>query len=33
MWMGHNSNFMEERIQPILDRAGAAVDAKVRRSS
>uniref|UniRef100_A0AAR2JBT6 RAD50-interacting protein 1 n=1 Tax=Pygocentrus nattereri TaxID=42514 RepID=A0AAR2JBT6_PYGNA len=29
VWMGHNSNFMEEKIQPILDRAGANVNAKV----
>ncbi|KAF7693960.1 RAD50-interacting protein 1 [Silurus meridionalis] len=29
MWMGHNSNFMEEKIQPIFDRAGAKVNAKV----
>ncbi|XP_062862306.1 RAD50-interacting protein 1 [Trichomycterus rosablanca] len=29
MWMGHNSTFMEEKIQPILDRAGANVNAKV----
>ncbi|KAL7828010.1 hypothetical protein AOLI_G00311620 [Acnodon oligacanthus] len=29
VWMGHNSNFMEEKIQPILDRAGANVSAKV----
>ncbi|XP_026857994.1 RAD50-interacting protein 1 [Electrophorus electricus] len=29
MWMGHNSSFMEEKIQPILNRAGANVDAKV----
>ncbi|KAG9280328.1 RAD50-interacting protein 1 [Astyanax mexicanus] len=29
VWMGHNSPFMEEKIQPILDRAGANVNAKV----
>ncbi|XP_072530072.1 RAD50-interacting protein 1 [Salminus brasiliensis] len=29
VWMGHNSAFMEEKIQPILDRAGANVNAKV----
>ncbi|KAF5908405.1 RAD50-interacting protein 1 [Clarias magur] len=29
MWMGHNSNFMEEKIQPIFDHAGAKVNAKV----
>ncbi|TSK13253.1 RAD50-interacting protein 1 [Bagarius yarrelli] len=29
MWMGHNSSFMEEKIQPIFDRAGARVNAKV----
>ncbi|KAI4876051.1 hypothetical protein NFI96_030100 [Prochilodus magdalenae] len=29
VWMGHNSNFMEEKIQPILNRAGANVNAKV----
>ncbi|KAJ8008790.1 hypothetical protein DPEC_G00082080 [Dallia pectoralis] len=29
MWMGNSSKFMEETIQPILDRKGANVDAKV----
>uniref|UniRef100_A0AAZ3PMR4 RAD50-interacting protein 1 n=1 Tax=Oncorhynchus tshawytscha TaxID=74940 RepID=A0AAZ3PMR4_ONCTS len=29
MWMGNSSNFMEEKIQPILDRNGANVNAKV----
>ncbi|XP_030631915.1 RAD50-interacting protein 1 [Chanos chanos] len=29
MWMGNNSKFMEERIQPILDRVGANINAKV----
>ncbi|XP_066524631.1 RAD50-interacting protein 1 isoform X1 [Hoplias malabaricus] len=29
VWMGHNSNFMEEKIQSILDRAGGNVNAKV----
>ncbi|XP_058273582.1 RAD50-interacting protein 1 [Hemibagrus wyckioides] len=29
MWMGHNSSFMEEKIQPIFDRAAAKVNAKV----
>ncbi|KAJ8262346.1 hypothetical protein GJAV_G00165400 [Gymnothorax javanicus] len=29
MWMGNNSKFMEEKIQPILDRAEAKIDAKV----
>ncbi|KAG7455788.1 hypothetical protein MATL_G00244810 [Megalops atlanticus] len=29
MWMGNNSKFMEEKIQPILDRAGAKINAKV----
>ncbi|KAM3587503.1 uncharacterized protein V6R79_007175 [Siganus canaliculatus] len=29
MWMNHSSTFMEERIQPILERAGAAVNARV----
>ncbi|KAK6292410.1 hypothetical protein J4Q44_G00369940 [Coregonus suidteri] len=28
MWMGNSSNFMEEKIQPILDRNGANVNAK-----
>ncbi|XP_008279143.1 RAD50-interacting protein 1 [Stegastes partitus] len=29
MWMGNNSTFMEEKIQPILDRAGATFSARV----
>uniref|UniRef100_A0A3Q3JIA4 RAD50-interacting protein 1 n=1 Tax=Monopterus albus TaxID=43700 RepID=A0A3Q3JIA4_MONAL len=29
MWMGNNATFMEEKIQPILDRAGAAISARV----
>nr|XP_019955584.1 PREDICTED: RAD50-interacting protein 1 isoform X1 [Paralichthys olivaceus] len=29
MWMGNSSTFMEEKIQPILDRAGAAISARV----
>ncbi|XP_044041303.1 RAD50-interacting protein 1 isoform X2 [Siniperca chuatsi] len=29
MWMGNSSTFMEERIQPILDRAGATISARV----
>ncbi|XP_042367285.1 LOW QUALITY PROTEIN: RAD50-interacting protein 1-like [Plectropomus leopardus] len=29
MWMGNSSAFMEERIQPILDRAGASISAMV----
>ncbi|KAI2665378.1 RAD50-interacting protein 1 [Labeo rohita] len=29
IWMGNSSNFMDEKIQPILDRAGAKVNAKV----
>uniref|UniRef100_A0A674C104 RAD50-interacting protein 1 n=1 Tax=Salmo trutta TaxID=8032 RepID=A0A674C104_SALTR len=29
MWMANSSNFMEEKIQPILDRNGANVNAKV----
>ncbi|XP_010893446.5 RAD50-interacting protein 1 [Esox lucius] len=29
MWMGNSSKFMEEKIQPILDRNGANVSAKV----
>ncbi|KAM4615572.1 RAD50-interacting protein 1-like [Polymixia lowei] len=29
MWMGNNSAFMEERIQPILDRTGTNVNARV----
>ncbi|XP_041637314.1 RAD50-interacting protein 1 [Cheilinus undulatus] len=29
MWMGHSSTFMEEKIQPILDRAGASISARV----
>ncbi|XP_051810023.1 RAD50-interacting protein 1 isoform X2 [Acanthochromis polyacanthus] len=29
MWMGNNSAFMEEKIQPILDRAGASFSARV----
>ncbi|XP_076152379.1 RAD50-interacting protein 1 [Alosa pseudoharengus] len=29
MWMGNNSNFMEEKIQPILDHSRANINAKV----
>ncbi|XP_023648931.2 RAD50-interacting protein 1 [Paramormyrops kingsleyae] len=29
MWMGYNSKFMEEKIQPILDHAGTKTNAKV----
>ncbi|XP_068573145.1 RAD50-interacting protein 1 [Cebidichthys violaceus] len=29
MWMGNSSTFMEEKIQPILDRAGAPISAMV----
>ncbi|XP_034529440.1 RAD50-interacting protein 1 [Notolabrus celidotus] len=29
MWMCHSSTFMEEKIQPILDRAGASISARV----
>ncbi|KAA8579896.1 hypothetical protein FQN60_005431 [Etheostoma spectabile] len=29
MWMGNSSTFMEEKIQPILDRAGATISAMV----
>uniref|UniRef100_A0AAX7TN27 RAD50-interacting protein 1 n=1 Tax=Astatotilapia calliptera TaxID=8154 RepID=A0AAX7TN27_ASTCA len=29
MWMGNNSTFMEETIQPILDRGGVTLSAKV----
>ncbi|XP_073694563.1 RAD50-interacting protein 1 [Garra rufa] len=29
IWMGNSSNFMDEKIQPILDRAGAKVNARV----
>ncbi|KAL2102119.1 hypothetical protein ACEWY4_001287 [Coilia grayii] len=29
MWMGNNSNFMEEKIQPILDHSKANINAKV----
>lgn len=29
MWMGNSSAFMEEKIQPILDRAGATISAMV----
>uniref|UniRef100_A0A673I7J6 RAD50-interacting protein 1 n=1 Tax=Sinocyclocheilus rhinocerous TaxID=307959 RepID=A0A673I7J6_9TELE len=29
IWMGNSSNFMEEKIQPILDRARAKVNARV----
>ncbi|XP_068442239.1 RAD50-interacting protein 1 [Clinocottus analis] len=29
MWMGNSSAFMEEKIQPILDRAGAPISAMV----
>eukprot|EP00064_Thunnus_orientalis_P021924 superscaffoldBa00006972_g22094 len=29
MWMGNSSTFMEEKIQPILDRAGVTISARV----
>ncbi|CAJ1055689.1 RAD50-interacting protein 1 [Xyrichtys novacula] len=29
MWISHSSTFMEEKIQPILDRAGASISALV----
>ncbi|XP_074481145.1 RAD50-interacting protein 1 [Sebastes fasciatus] len=29
MWMGNSTTFMEEKIQPILDRAGATISAMV----
>ncbi|CAB1443168.1 unnamed protein product [Pleuronectes platessa] len=29
MWMGNSSTFMDEKIQPILDRAGATISARV----
>ncbi|XP_016351479.1 RAD50-interacting protein 1-like [Sinocyclocheilus anshuiensis] len=29
IWMGNSSNFMDEKIQPILDRAGAKINARV----
>lgn len=29
MWMSNSSTFMEEKIQPILDRAGANISARV----
>ncbi|XP_041820144.1 RAD50-interacting protein 1 [Chelmon rostratus] len=29
MWMSNSSTFMEEKIQPILDRAGATISARV----
>ncbi|KAM6985734.1 RAD50-interacting protein 1 [Aplochiton taeniatus] len=29
MWMGNSAGFMEEKIQPILDRAGDNINAKV----
>ncbi|KAG7496949.1 RAD50-interacting protein 1 [Solea senegalensis] len=29
MWMGNSTTFMEEKIQPILDRAGADISARV----
>uniref|UniRef100_A0A665W955 RAD50-interacting protein 1 n=1 Tax=Echeneis naucrates TaxID=173247 RepID=A0A665W955_ECHNA len=29
MWMGNSATFMEEKIQPILDRAGTAISARV----
>ncbi|XP_034019344.1 RAD50-interacting protein 1 isoform X2 [Thalassophryne amazonica] len=29
MWMGHSSGFMEDQIQPILNRAGVAISAQV----
>lgn len=33
IWMGNSSNFMDEKIQPILDRARANVNARVSLSS
>ncbi|KAM9845737.1 RAD50-interacting protein 1 isoform 2-T2 [Aulostomus maculatus] len=29
MWMGNSATFMEERIQPVLDRAGVNISARV----
>ncbi|XP_068163261.1 RAD50-interacting protein 1 [Antennarius striatus] len=29
MWIGHSTTFMEEKIQPILDRTGAPISARV----
>ncbi|XP_060922720.1 RAD50-interacting protein 1 [Limanda limanda] len=29
MWMGNSSTFMDEKIQPILERAGATISARV----
>ncbi|XP_029019682.1 RAD50-interacting protein 1 [Betta splendens] len=29
MWMGNSSSFMEEKIQPIMDRAGVSISARV----
>ncbi|XP_056140209.1 RAD50-interacting protein 1 [Lampris incognitus] len=29
MWMGNNSSFMEERLQPILDRTSASISARI----
>lgn len=32
IWMGSSAAFMEEKIQPVFDRAGAAISARVRSS-
>ena len=29
MWMSNSSTFMEEKIQPILERAGVTTNARV----
>lgn len=32
IWMGSSTAFMEEKIQPVFDRAGATISARVGRS-
>lgn len=32
MWIGNHSQFLDEKIQPILDKAGPSVNARVRDS-
>lgn len=32
MWIGNHSQFLDEKIQPILDKVGPSVNARVRDS-
>lgn len=32
MWIGNHTEFLDEKIQPILDKVGSSVNARVRDS-